>query len=410
MPPSLGVVTFQFDDVVKDMEEVFIVDGARTPMGAFQGSLASVSVPALGAKAIQEALKRSGVPIESIDEVIMGCVLTGGLGQAPARQASLGAGLPNSVPCTTINKVCGSGMKAAMMAAQAIRSGDAEIIVAGGMESMSNAPYALEKARSGYRMGNGVLIDLMITDGLWDPYNNCHMGTCGDATAEKFGITREQLDEFSAGSVEKAVQAQKSGRFAKEIVPVDVPGRKGEVTVVSDDEQPGRANPAKLASLRPAFGKEGVTTAGNASSINDGAAALIIASGSAVKKHGLKPLARLVAVTQHAQEPAWFTTAPEAAIKKLLAKAELKADDIDVFEVNEAFAVVAMAAAANVGIPASKLNPNGGAVALGHPIGMTGARLILTAAYELREKGLHRAVCSPCIGGGEATAVLIENV
>lgn len=379
-------------------------------MGAFLGSLSTLSAPALGSQAIAEALRRSGVSPEMVDEVLMGCVLTGGIGQAPARQAALGAGLPNSVPCTTVNKVCGSGMKTVMMAAQAIRSGDADIVAAGGMESMSKAPYALDRARSGYRMGNGTIVDLMVTDGLWDPYNDCHMGNCGDATAAKLGITREQLDEFAANSVEKALAAQKSGRFSKEIISIEIPGRGGSVTVIDDDEQPGRANPSKLSGLRPAFAKDGVTTAGNASSINDGAAALIVASGSAVKKHGLRPIARFVASAQHAQEPQWFTTAPAFAVEKLFKKTGLSAADVDVFEVNEAFAVVAMAAAKEIGLDPAKLNPNGGAVALGHPIGMTGTRLILTAAYELKEKGLTRAVCTPCIGGGEATAVMIERV
>lgn len=387
--------------------DVVIVAGARTPIGAFQGSLSSLTAPQLGSLAINAALQRAGIEDASvIDEVILGNVLSGGLGQAPARQASLGAGIPNSVPCTTINKVCGSGMKAAMMAAQAIRTGEASVVVAGGFESMSNAVYALPKARSGYRMGNGELLDLMIHDGLWDPYNNCHMGNCGDALAQELGITREQLDEFSAGSVNKARAAKE--KLSEEIVPVEIAGRKGEVTVVSNDEGPDKADPSKLPNLRPAFGKDGVTTAGNASSINDGAAALILMDAASAQQRGLKPLGRLVASSQHAQEPAKFTTAPAFAIEKLLAKQNLKPDDIDVYEVNEAFAVVAMAVADQVGINHEKLNVNGGAVALGHPIGMTGARLILTALYELKRRGGRYAVASPCIGGGEATAVLLS--
>ncbi len=391
------------------MEKVYIVSGARTPIGSFLGSLSSLSAPQLGSIAIKEALLRGAVDASLVEEVLMGCVLTGGVGQAPARQASLGAGLSNSIPCTTVNKVCGSGMKTIMMAAQAIKASDASIVVAGGMESMSNAPYGLDKARTGYRMGNGTLLDLMIHDGLWDPYNQCHMGNCGDKAAEHFHISREQLDSFSAESVSKAQTAQASGRFSKEIIAVEICGKKGEVTIVDADEQPQRANPSKLPSLRPAFSSTGVTTAGNSSSINDGAAALVIASESAVKNHNLKPLARIVDYSQHAQEPEWFTSAPIKAVQKLLQKQNLKPQDIDFFEVNEAFAVVAMIAASEVGISTDKLNVNGGAVALGHPIGMTGARLVLSASYQLVETGKKYAVCTPCIGGGEATAILIER-
>ena len=373
------------------MNEAVIVAGARTPMGAFQGSLALLSAPKLGAAAIAEAIKRASAPADSIDEVLFGCVLQGGVGQAPARQAALAAGLPNSTPCTTINKVCGSGMKAIMQAAQAIKAGDAQLIVAGGMESMSNAPYALDKARTGYRMGNGTLLDLMIHDGLWDPYNNCHMGNCGDATAAEFNITREALDAFAAESVRRALEAQHAGRLAEEIVPVQVPSRKGDPVTVTEDEGPGKADPARLSSLRAAFGKEGVTTAGNASSINDGAAAVIVASAEWVRSAGVKPLARIIGYSQHAQEPERFTTAPAAAIEKLLKMHQLTVADIDLFEVNEAFAVVAMVVAEKVKIPHSKLNVNGGAVALGHPIGMTGARLVISAALELRRSG--RPVC-----------------
>lgn len=392
------------------MNDVVIVSGARTPIAAFQGAFADLTAPQLGAAAIREALKRANVDGGDLDELLMGNVLSGGVGQAPARQASLAASVPDSVPCTSINKVCGSGMKTAMIAAQAIRCGDAEIVLAGGMESMTNAPYALPKARGGYRMGNGVLLDLMIHDGLWDPYDNCHMGTCGDATARALGYTRETLDAFAAESVRRAREAQTSGRLAEEIVPVEVPQRKGDPKLVTEDEGPGRAMPEKLAGLRPAFGKDGVTTAGNASSINDGAAALVIMSAEEADRRGLKPLARLVAQAQHAHAPAEFPTAPAEAIKKLLKKANLSVGDIDLFEVNEAFAVVALGVAESVGVPDDRLNVNGGAVALGHPIGATGARLILTAAYELRRRGGRYAIASPCIGGGEATAVLLERV
>ncbi|HWD39329.1 MAG TPA: acetyl-CoA C-acetyltransferase [Fimbriimonas sp.] len=387
--------------------DVVIVAGARTPIGAFQGALASFTAPQLGSIAIREALRRAGVEGGEVDEAVMGSVLTGAMGQAPARQAVLGAGLPESVPCMTINKVCGSGMKAAMLAGQAIRLGDSKIVLAGGMESMSNAPYALDKARTGYRMGNGTLIDTMIHDGLWDPYNNCHMGNCGDATAAAESITREQLDAYAAESYRRALAAQAEGRLSDEIVTVEVPQRKGDPIRVSQDEEPGKGDASKLANLRPAFSKEGVTTAGNASSINDGACALVMTTREEAERRGLKPLGSLLASTTHAQEPQWFTTAPAFAIQRLLDKTGLKVSDVDLFEVNEAFAVVAMAVGNRVGIPSEKLNVNGGAVALGHPIGMTGARLILTALYELNRRGGKYAVASPCIGGGEATAVLL---
>lgn len=390
------------------MNDVVILSGMRTPIGSFQGALSSFSGPQLGSIAIKSALEKAGITGEQVDEVLMGCVLTGGLGQAPARQASLGAGIPNSVPCTTINKVCGSGMKTVMMAAQAIKLGDANVMVAGGFESMTQAPYALPKAREGYRMGNGTLVDLMIHDGLWDPYKNVHMGNCGDQTSAECGFSREQLDNFAAESYRRATAAQSEGKFTEEIAPVEVPQRKGDPIRVSTDEEPGKGNPAKLPDLRPAFGKEGVTTAGNASSLNDGGAALVLASADWAAKNGKKPLGRVVAYAQHAQEPEWFTTAPAYAIEKLLANQGLSVADIDLFEVNEAFSVVAMVVAQKVGIPSEKLNVNGGAVAIGHPIGMTGSRLVLTALHELRRRGGKYAVCSPCIGGGEATAILIE--
>ena len=390
------------------MHDAVILSGARTPIGAFLGSLSSLTAPQLGSVAIAEAVKRAGLAPSEIDEVIMGCVLTGGMGQAPARQAALGAGLPTSVPALTINKVCGSAMKAVMLAAQAVRLGDSNIVVAGGMESMSNAPYVMDKARTGYRMGNAKIIDSMIHDGLWDPYKDCHMGNCGDSTSSQLGFTREQLDEFSAESYRRAVSAQAEGRFTDEIVAVPVPQRKGDPILVSQDEEPGKGNPEKLGTLRPAFSKDGVTTAGNASSIDDGAAALIVASSEEAEKRGIRPLGRIVGYSTYAQEPEWFTTAPAFAIEKLLAKHGLAVQDIDLFEVNEAFAVVAMAVMQKVEIPHDKVNVNGGAVALGHPIGMTGARLILTALYELRRRGGRYAIATPCIGGGEATAVLIE--
>ena len=390
------------------MDNVVILSGVRTPIGAFQGALGSLTAPQLGATAIQGALSAAGVDAGQVDEVLMGNVLSAAIGQAPARQAALGAGLPQSVPCTTINKVCGSGMKAVMMAAQAIALGDAQVVVAGGMESMTNAPYALPQARAGYRMGNGNLVDLMIHDGLWDPYKNVHMGTCGDACATEFSFSREELDAYSAESYRRALAAQTGGQFKDEIVPVAVPQRKGDPVMVDIDEEPGRGNPAKLPDLRPAFSKEGVTTAGNASSINDGAAAMVLASEAWAQANGKTAIGRVVGYVQHAQAPEWFTTAPAAAIQKLLDKHGLTVADVDLFEVNEAFAVVAMYAAREVGIPHEKLNVNGGAVSIGHPIGMTGARLVLTALHELRRRGGRYAIATPCIGGGEATAVLIE--
>jgi acetyl-CoA C-acetyltransferase len=392
------------------MEDVVILPGARTPIGAFMGALSSFSGPQLGAIAIKGALERSGVAGDEVDEVIMGQVLTGGVGQAPARQAAIGAGLPNSVAAMTINKVCGSGMKAVMLAAQAVKLGDAKVVVAGGMESMSTAPYALEKARTGYRMGHGKLIDTMIHDGLWDPYGDCHMGSCGDSTATELSFTREQLDAYASESYCRALAAQEAGLFAEEIVGVPVPQRKGDPVIVDQDEEPKKGDPAKLGSLRPAFDKSGVTTAGNASSINDGAAAMLVTSMTEAERLGVQPLGRIVGYSTHAHEPQWFTTAPAFAIQKLLEKHGLSASDVDLFEVNEAFAVVAMAVGQKVGIDPSKMNVNGGAVALGHPIGMTGARLILTALHELRRRGGRYAVASPCIGGGEATAVLLERI
>ena len=390
------------------MQEVVILSGVRTPIGSFMGALGSLPAPRLGATAIKAALERAGVQPSQVDEVLMGNVLSGGIGQAPARQAAIYAGIPDSVPCTTINKVCGSGMKTAMMAAQAIQVGDAEIIVAGGMESMSQAPYALPKARTGYRMGNGELIDLMVHDGLWDPYKNIHMGNAGDLCASECGILREKQDEYAAESYRRALAAQENCSMADEIVAVEVPQRRGDPVVVEQDEEPGRGKPDKLPKLRPAFGKEGSVTAGNASSINDGGAALVMASASAASSLGLKPIAKYIAHAQHAQAPEWFTTAPASAIEKLLDKTGRSVSDVDLFEVNEAFSVVALAVSEKVGIPSDKLNVNGGAVALGHPIGMTGTRLIITLMHELRRRGGKLGIATPCIGGGEATAVMVE--
>ncbi len=390
------------------MEEAVILSAVRTPIGAFLGALSALTAPQLGAVAIRAAVERAGIQPADAGEVIMGCVLTAGMGQAPARQAAIAAGLPHSVPCMTVNKVCGSGMKAVMLAAQGIHAGDTRIVVAGGMESMSNAPYVLDRARIGYRMGNGTLVDTMVHDGLWDPYHNVHMGSCGDLCARESAYSRDQLDEFAVESYRRAKAAQQAGRFRDEIVPVDVPQRKGNPVVVSEDEEPGRGNPARFSTLRAAFGKDGVTTAGNASSVDDGAAALVLAARAEAEARHFKPLGRIVAYSTHAQEPQWFTTAPAYAIEKLLGAVHLSIGEIDLFEVNEAFSVVALYVSDKLGIPRDKLNVNGGAVALGHPIGMTGARLILTALHELRRRGGKYAVASPCIGGGEATAVLLE--
>lgn len=390
------------------MRDVFIVAGKRTPIGAFQGALTPFSAPELGAHAISAALRAAHLEAGAVDEVLMGNVLSGGLGQAPARQAAIKAGLPESVPCTTINKVCGSGMKTVMMGAQAILLGDAEIVVAGGMESMTNAPYILPQARGGYRMGNGTLIDMMIHDGLWDPYNNCHMGACGDQTSAEENFSRAEIDSYAAESYTRALSAQTAGKFSLEISPVTIPQRKGDPIMFTDDEEPGRGNISKLPELRAAFSKEGVTTAGNASSINDGGAAMILASGEAVEKHGLKPIGKVVAYSQHAQAPTKFTTAPASAIKKLLDKQSMSVADIDLFEVNEAFSIVPMYVMRELAVSHEKMNVNGGAVSIGHPIGMTGTRLLITALHELRRREGKYAIASPCIGGGEATAVLIE--
>ncbi len=390
------------------MRDVVIVGAARTPVGSFLGSLSTVPAPRLGAVAIAEALRRAGVPGDQVDEVLMGCVLQGGIGQAPARQAAIFAGLPDSVPCTTVHKVCGSGLKTVMMAAQAVRAGDAECVVAGGMENMSLAPYALEAARTGYRMGNGQVVDLMIKDGLWDPYNDFHMGMAAEKCAAERGISREAQDAFAAESYRRAQAAIAEGRFRDEIVPVTVPQKRGDPVVVDTDEEPGRGRIDKIPTLRPAFQKDGTVTAGNASSINDGAAAVVVMSRQAAEAAGAKPLARIVAATQHAQDPAWFTTAPAYAIQALLAKTGLSKDDVDLYEINEAFAVVSLAVNEIVGLDPARVNVNGGAVAIGHPIGASGARILTTLLYAMKARGARRGVASLCIGGGEAVAMLVE--
>ena len=389
------------------LKQVYIAGAARSPIGAFGGALADVAAPALGAAVVKAALRRAAVPDDAIDEVIFGNVVSAGLGQNVARQVTIGAGLPKSIGATSINKVCGSGLKAVMLAAQAVQCGDATMVVAGGTESMSRAPYLLDKARSGYRMGNGELIDSMIRDGLWDVYNNIHMGTCGDRCAAKYQFTRQQQDEFAIASYKRALAAQTQGAFDQEIVPIDAPAGKTTVSVMQD-EQPKKFNEEKLRQLRPAFGKDGTVTAGNASSINDGAAAVVVLSPERAKSLGVKPQARILGYASAAREPEWFTLAPIGAIAKLMDQLSLKVSDVDLFEINEAFSVVPMAAMKDLSIPHEKVNVNGGAVALGHPIGASGARTLVTLIHALKQRGAKIGIDALCIGGGEAVAMAVE--
>ena len=388
--------------------ETVILSGARTPMGAFQGELASKSAPQLGAAAIAAALERAELVPEQIEETLMGNVLPAGIGQAPARQASRFAGLPDSVPCTTVSKVCGSGMKAVMIGADQLAAGRANIVVAGGMESMTNAPYLLPKARGGYRLGHGEIKDHMFLDGLEDAYEHKLMGTYAEDAAQHYQFTRADQDAYATESLMRAKRAQTDGSFAAEIVGVKISGKGGE-SEVATDEQPRRSDPAKIPTLKPAFAKDGTVTAANSSSISDGAAALILARDNYASKHGLKPVARIVAQASHAAEPRWFTTAPVGAIEKVLGYAGWNKDEVDLFEINEAFACVAMVAMRDLGLPHEKVNVNGGACALGHPIGASGARIIVTLLNALERRGLKRGIASLCIGGGEATAVAIER-
>lgn len=390
-------------------DPIVIAAYARTPMGGMQGALASVPATKLGAIAIQAAVDRAGVAPKAVDQVIMGCVLPAALGQAPARQAALGAGLPISTGATTINKVCGSGMKAAMMAAEAIIAGTSDVVVAGGMESMTNAPYLLTKHRSGARLGHDSLKDSMFLDGLEDAYEPGRaMGSFAEETCREYQFTREQQDDYALRSLTRAKAAIESGAFTREIVPVEVAGRGG-TTLVAVDEQPGNAKPEKIPTLKPAFAKDGTITAANASSISDGAAALVITKESVAKAQGLPVAARILAWATNSQEPARFTSAPVPAIRKVMEKAGWSLDDVDLFEINEAFAMVPMIAMAELGIPADKLNVNGGATALGHPIGASGARIIATLVAALETRGLKRGIASLCIGGGEGTAIAIER-
>lgn len=388
--------------------DVVIVSAARTPIGSFQGALAALTAPQLGSVAIQAALARAGLSGADLDEVLMGCVLPAGQGQAPARQASRGAGVPDHVGCVTVNKVCGSGLKTVMMAASAIRAGEADVVLAGGMESMSNAPYYLPQARTGYRMGNGALVDGMIHDGLWDPYNNAHMGSAGELCARECKIDRERQDGWAAESYRRAQAAIAEGLFVEEIAAVSVPQKKGEPLRFDADEEPGRGNISKLGTLRPAFDKSGSITAGNASSINDGAAALVVMSAEAAAQRGLTPLARIVGQAGAAQAPEWFTTAPTASIQRLLERTGHAVADVDLWEINEAFAVVSLVNQDRLGIASDRLNVRGGAVALGHPIGASGSRILVTLIHALRQTGKRRGVASLCIGGGEAVALMVE--
>ncbi len=391
-------------------DAVVILSYARTPMGSFQGSLASATATELGATAVRAAVERAGVAPDQIDKIFMGCVLPAGLGQAPARQAAIGAGLPTSVEATTVNKVCGSGMQAAIFAHDMLASGSADIIVAGGMESMSNAPYLMKKHRAGARIGHDSIYDHMMLDGLEDAYDAGRaMGTFAEDTARDYQFTREGQDDYSVESLSRALAAQKSGAFEREIVGVTVKGRKGD-TLVDQDEQPARGDPDKLRTLKAAFAKDGTITAATSSSISDGAAALILTRQSVADAKGLKPVARIVAHAAHAQDPAKFTTAPVGAVRKLLARTGWSVDDVDLFEINEAFACVPMAWMHDLGVPHAKVNVNGGATALGHPIGASGARIITTLIAALQNKGGRKGVASLCIGGGEATAIAVELV
>ena len=395
------------------MKEVVIVSAARTPIGSFQGALASLSAPKLGAIAIKEALARariSGDALGDIGEVYMGCVLPAGIGQAPARQASIGAGVPDKVGAVTVNKVCGSGLKAVVYGANAIVAGEHDIVVAGGMESMTNAPYLLPKAREGLRLGHAQVIDSMLLEGLTCAINCCHMGMTAEEVAKRYKISRADQDAFAAESYKRALRAQAEGKFRGEIVPVEIAQRKGPPTVVADDEEPGRGDVAKLGALRPAFQKDGTVTAGNASSINDGAAALVLAGADTAAARGWKPIARIVAVGGYAQAPEWFTTAPAGAIERVLARAGWKKDDVDLWEINEAFAVVSIANNKLLGLDPARVNVWGGAVALGHPIGASGARVLVTLLSALKDVGKRRGVASLCIGGGEGIALAVEMV
>ncbi len=392
------------------MREVVILGAARTPVGKFQGGLSSVPAPRLGSIAIDEAIRRAGVAPEQVDEVYMGVILAAGLGQAPARQAAIFAGLPNTVPATTINKMCGSGLKAVMLGTQAIQAGDAEIIVGGGMENMSAAPYLLERARTGYRLGHGTLVDSMIRDGLWDVYKDTHMGSCAELLAREYRISRAEQDEYARRSYTRALAAMDSGHFAREIVPVEITNGPGPARRVAEDEEPRRFKPEKLSSLPPAFEENGTVTVANASSISDGAAAVVVASREAARRAEARPIARIVGQAVSAAAPEWFTIAPAAAIEKLLKKVGWSKDDVDLYEINEAYAAVVLAVTRKTGLDLERVNVHGGAVALGHPVGASGARILTTLLYAMEDREARRGVAAVCLGGGEAVALAVERV
>jgi acetyl-CoA C-acetyltransferase len=407
LPPRSALEDTMATD--RKIQDVVIVGAARTPIGAFLGSLASVPAPRLGAAAIKAALERAGVKPEEVQTVFMGEVLQGGVGQAPARQAALFAGVPKSVPCVTVNKVCGSGLESVIEAARVIALGEAEVVVAGGMESMSNAPYFSSTMRGGARMGNVDFKDLMIHDGLWDPYNDMHMGMCGEKCAADFGFSRSAQDEYAIESTRRAQKAQADGAFKGEIVPVELTDKKGNKTFVADDEGPKNAKPEKVAGLKPAFKKDGTVTAANSASINDGAAAVVLMSAERARREGRTVLARLGAHGHAARDPIDFPIAPADAIRQALGRAQLKAADIDLWEINEAFAVVAMANNQLLGLDPKNVNVRGGAVVLGHPIGASGCRLLVTLLYAMKDLGKKRGLASLCIGGGEGIALIVER-
>jgi len=394
---------------VNKKQQAVIVSAVRTPMGSFNGVFGSVPATKLGSIAVTDALKRINLRPDRVEEVYMGCVLSAGLGQAPARQASIGAGIPHSVGATTVNKVCGSSLKTLIMAAQAIALGDARIVVAGGMENMTRAPYLLEKARQGYWLGHAELVDSLVKDGLWDVYNNFHMGHGGELCAAKYRLTRRELDDFALESYRRAQEAIATGTFKREIIPVDVPQRKGTPSTITEDEEPNRVNLSKLRELKPVFQEDGVLTVGNSPSCNDGAAALVVMAEEEATSLGLTPMARIVGHAGAALVPEWFTMAPVEAIKLVLKKTGLAMGDIDLFEINEAFSAVSLAINRELGLDHVRVNVNGGAVALGHPIGATGARILTTLLYAMEARGARRGLASLCIGGGEALAVVVER-
>ncbi len=394
---------------MNEKKQAVIASAVRTPMGSFQGVFASIPATTLGSQAINEALKRINLSPDRVDEVYMGCVLSAGLGQAPARQASIGAGIPNSVGATTINKVCGSSLKAVIMASQAIVLGEARIIVAGGMENMTRAPYLLEKARQGYRLGHAELVDSLVKDGLWDVYNNFHMGTGGELCAAKYRLTRNELDDFALESYRRSREAVAMGIFKREIVPVDVPQKKGPPLAVADDEEPNRVDLKRMRELKPVFQEDGVLTVGNSPSCNDGAAALVVMNEEEAENLGLTPIARIVGYAGAALAPEWFTIAPVEAIKLVLKKTGLSPGDIDLFEINEAFSAVSLAINRELDLDPKRVNVNGGAVALGHPIGATGARILTTLLHAMEARDARRGLASLCIGGGEALAMIVER-